>query len=115
MDPNKYVKNANIRPESLSRTMLSTVSFILLVIGIIGIALDAFKEDGLIQQALSFLFQSTQTILLIPLILLLFWLLNRWISSPNKAETKRSGNLPMYLMMLLGVYYVFQFLTTGGF
>jgi hypothetical protein len=115
MDPNKYVKNANIRPESLSRTMLSTASFVLMVIGIIGIALDAFKADGLIKQALFFLFQSTQTMLLIPVILLSFWLLNRWISSPNKAQTKRSGNLPMYIMMLLGVYYVFQFLTTGGF
>lgn len=115
MDPNKYVKNANIRPESLLRTALSTASFVLMVIGIIGIALDAFKEDGLIKQALFFLFQSTQTMLLIPVILLAFWLLNRWISTPNKVETKKSGNLPMYVMMLLGVYYVFQFLTTGGF
>ena len=72
MDPNKYVKNANIRPESISRTMLSTVSFILMVIGIIGIALEAFKEDGLIQQALPFLFQSMQAMLLIPVILLFF-------------------------------------------
>jgi hypothetical protein len=114
MDPNKYKKNANIRPESLSRTIFSTASFILMLIGIIGVALDVFKENGLFKEALSYLFQSTQRMMLIPVIVLTLWLLNRWISAPNKSETKRSGNLPMYIMMVLGVYYSFKFVTTGG-
>lgn len=114
MDPNKYKQNANIRPESISRTIISTAAFLLMVIGIIGTALDVFKEDGLFKQALLYLFQSTMTMLLIPLIILALWLLNRWISAPNKTETKKSGNFPMYIMMLLGAYYLFQFVTTGS-
>jgi hypothetical protein len=114
MDPNKYLKNANIRPESLSRTILSITFFSLMIIGIIGVALDAFRDDGLIGKTLLFFTRSTQTMLLIPVILLGLWLLNRMISTPNKNETKKSGNLPMYIMMLLGVYYVFRFISTGG-
>ncbi len=114
MDPNKYLKNADIRPESLLRTIASTAAFLLMVIGIIGAALDVFKEDGLLTRSLSYLFQSTQTMLLIPVIIIALWLLNRWISAPNKTETKKSGNLPMYIMILLGAYYAFQFVTTGG-
>ncbi len=114
MDPNKYKKNANIRPESLARTIFSTTAFLLIIIGIVGTALDVFKEDGLFKQALIYLFQSTTTMLLIPVIILALWLLNRWISAPNKTETKRSGNLPMYIMMLLGAYYLSRFITTGS-
>lgn len=113
MDPNKYLKNADIRPESLLRTIASVTAFILMLIGIVGTALDVFKEDGLMSKAFSYFFQSTQTMMLIPVIVLVLWLLNRWFSAPNKAETKKSGNLPMYIMMLLGIYYVFQFVTTG--
>lgn len=114
MDPNKYKQNANIRPDSLSKTMLSIAAFILMLIGILGTALDAFKEDSLFKQVLIYLFQSTMTMLLIPVIILALWLLNRWISAPNKAETKKTGNLPMYIMMLLGAYYLFSFVTTGS-
>jgi hypothetical protein len=37
------------------------------------------------------------------------------MTSPNKAETSRSGDLPMYLMMGAGGYYLFRLITTGGF
>ena len=114
MDPNKYKQNADIQPESILSTALSTGSFLLMVAGIIGVALDVFKENGLFGQALSYLFQSTQTMLLIPVIIFALWLLNRFISTPRKSETKKSGNLPMYIMMLLGAYYLFRFVTTGG-
>jgi uncharacterized membrane protein len=109
MDPNKYKENADIRPESLLKTLMSVGSMVLMLIGIIGIGLDFFKEDSLIKKALAYLFQSTSTMMLIPLIAFILWLLNRWLSSPNKNEKKKSGNLPMYLMMLVGVYYVYQF------
>lgn len=115
MDPNKYKKNENIRPESLLKTITSTASMLLMVVGIAGLALEFFKSDGLIGKAFSYLFQSTTSMLLIPVIIFVLWLLNRWISAPNKEETKKSGNLPMYIMVLIGVYYAFRLVTTGGF
>jgi hypothetical protein len=110
MDPNKYKGNADIRPDTLLQTLTSVGSMILMVVGIIGIATDFFKEDSWIKKALAYLFQSTSTMLLIPLIIVVLWLLNRWISTPSKDTKKKSGNLPMYLMMLIGAYYIYQFL-----
>ena len=93
MDPNKYKENADIRPESLIKTLMSVGSMVLMLIGIIGIGLDFFKEDSLIKKALAYLFQSTSTMMLIPLIAFILWLLNRWLSSPNKNEKKKKRKL----------------------
>jgi hypothetical protein len=114
MHPNKYKQNENIRPESLLKTIASVTSMLLMVLGIVGIALDFFNGNGLFGQAFSYLFQSIQSMLLIPLILFALWLLNRWISTPSKNETKKSGNLPMYIMVLVGAYYAFRLILTGG-
>lgn len=114
MEPNKYKKNADIRPDSLMRTISSTSYFILMLIGIVGLAFDVFKEDGLFKQSLFYFFQSALTMLFIPVIFIALWLLNRWVSAPDQSETKKTGNLPMYIMMLLGIYYIFQFVTTGA-
>jgi hypothetical protein len=51
----------------------------------------------------------------IPVIIFALWLLNRWMSSENKSETKRSGDIPMYVMMAVGAYYLFRLITTGSF
>ncbi len=52
MDQNKYSKNANIRPDSLLQTITSVGSVILMIIGIVGIAIEFFKEDGWISAAI---------------------------------------------------------------
>jgi hypothetical protein len=114
-DPNKYKKNADIRADTLMQTITSVGSVILMLIGIIGIALELFKDEGWLKSALGWLFDSTTHMMFIPVIILVLWLLNRWFSTPAKNETKKSGNIPMYLMMAVGAYYVYRILTTGGF
>jgi hypothetical protein len=115
MDPNKYAKNADIRADTLLQTLMSVSSMLLMLLGLIGLGLELFKGDGWIGDGLGYLFQSTTTMMLIPVIIFALWLLNRWISTSNKGETKKSGNLPMYIMMLVGAYYLFRLVTTGGF
>jgi len=89
MHPNKYKQNENIRPESLLKTITSVTPMLLMILGIVGIALKFFNGNGLFGQAFSYLFQSIQSMLLIPLILFALWLLNRWISTPSKTKQKR--------------------------
>jgi len=92
MHPNKYKQNENIRPESLLKTITSVTPMLLMIlgiVGIVGIALKFFNGNGLFGQAFSYLFQSIQSMLLIPLILFALWLLNRWISTPSKTKQKR--------------------------
>ncbi len=114
-DPNKYKKNANIKPDTLMHTLTSVGSMLLMLLGIIGLAMEFFKENGLIGRVFGWLFDSTTHMMFIPVIILVLWLLNRWFSAPSQNETKRSGNIPMFLMMLVGAYYAYRIVTTGGF
>ena len=113
-DPNQYKKNANIKADTLMHTITSVGSMILLFIGIIGLALELFKDDGWLKQALSWLFDSTTHMMFIPVIAFVLWMLNRMMSGTGEG-TKKSGDLPMYIMMAIGAYYVFRFVTTGSF
>ena len=114
-DPNKYLKNKDIKPESKTSVLAATVRMGLMLVGIIGLALELFREDGWISTLLGKLFESTTSMLMIPVIIFALWLLNRWISTPNKSETKKSGDLPMYVMMAIGVFFIIRFYTTGSF
>ncbi len=109
MDPNKYKQNADIKPDTLLQTIISIQSMLLMLIGIVGIATDFFREDSWIINMFAFFFESTAKMLLLPVLILVLWLLNRWISSPSKDTKKKSGNLPMYIMILIGIYYVYLF------
>lgn len=114
-DPNKYAQNANIEADSLLKTLASVGGLILMLVGIAGIAMEFFKQGGWLKTALSWLFDTTTHMMLIPVIIFVLWLVNRMMSSPNPDKSKKSGNIPMYAMMAVGAFYVFRFLTTGGF
>jgi hypothetical protein len=115
IDPNKYSANKDIKPESHFSAMAATGRIVLMLLGIIGLAIELFREDGWLKKGLAKLFESTTSMILIPVIIFTLWLLNRWISSSSQSETKRSGDLPMYLMMAVGAYYLFMLITTGSF
>ena len=115
VDPNKYSVNKDIVPESKRNVLLSVIGMGLMILGIIGIATELFREDGWLKILLHKIFQSTTSMLAIPVIILVLWLLNRWMTSPNKSETSKAGDLPMYAMMAVGAYYVFRLITTGSF
>lgn len=115
IDPNKYSKNKDIQPESKLSVLIATVRMTLVIAGIAGIAIEMFRENGWLSTLLGKLFASTTSMLLIPVIIFIMWFLNRWISSPNKSETKKSGDFPMYIMMAIGAYFLIRFYITGNF
>lgn len=114
-DPNKYSKNSDIEADTPLKTIMSFGGMVLLLIGLIGIAMEFFKDEGWLKSALGWLFESTTRMMFIPVIIFVLWLLNRWMSSAAIGEKKKSGDLPMYIMMALGAFYVFRIVSTGGF
>jgi len=114
-EPNKYLKNKDIKPESKASVLAATIRMGLMLVGITGLALELFREDSWLSTLMSKLFESTTSMLMIPVIILALWVVNKWVSSPNKSETKKSGDLPMYFMMAVGVFYLFRLYTTGSF
>jgi hypothetical protein len=115
IDPNKYSKNKTIKPDSPLSNILAVARLILLILGITGLSLEVFREHGWLQILFDKAFQSTTSMLIIPVIILGLWSVNRWLTSPNKAETAKHGDFPMYAMMAVGGYYLFQLITSGSF
>lgn len=115
MDPNKYSKNANINPESHFSSILAIVRMGLMLVGIFGITFELFRENGWLSKLLGDIIDSTANMLLTVVALLGLWLVNRLISTPNKSETKRVGDIPMYAMMAVGAFYIYRLFTSGGF
>jgi hypothetical protein len=113
-DPNKYAKNADIQADTLVKTLTSVGGLILMLTGLAGIAMEFFKEGGWLKTALSWLFDTTTHMMFIPVIIFALWMMNRMMSSANPGESKKAGNLPMYIMMAIGAFYLFQFVTTGS-
>ncbi len=114
-EPNKYAKNADIQADTLTKTIISVASMALLFIGILGIALEFFKGGGILSSAWDWLWADMSHLIAIPVIFFAFWLFNRFLTAQAKGEKKKAGDIPMYIMMAIGAYYVFHFVTTGGF
>jgi hypothetical protein len=114
-EPNKYANNADIKADTPLKTALSIAGIGLMILGIIGIALEFFKEDGAIGAIWDWLWKDTSHLVAIPVVFLILWLFNKWITSSSKGEVKKAGNTPMYIMMAIGAFYVFRFISTGSF
>jgi cation transport ATPase len=113
-EPNKYAKNADIKADTLAKTLMSVAGMALLFIGLIGIALEFFKGNGILSSIWDWLWQDTSHLMAIPAAAVTFWLFNRFLTASAKGEKKKAGDIPMYIMMAIGAYYVFRFVTTGG-
>lgn len=102
------------KPDNLIDTILSAGKIGLMLVGIIGLAFEFFKEDGLLQAALSKIFDSTTNMVITVVIGAILYFTNNWITSSDGNASKK-GDLPMYLMLLAGAYYGYRLITTGGF
>ncbi len=113
-EPNRYAKNADIQADTLLKTLASAGGLILMLVGIAGIATEFFKGGGVLTHIWDWLWSENSHLFAIPVVVGALWLMNRMMSSTNPNESKKSGNIPMYIMMAIGAFYLFRFLTTGG-
>jgi hypothetical protein len=114
-EPNKYAKNKDIQADTLLKTLSSVGGILLVIIGLLGIAMEFFKENGLIGIIWNWLWEDTSHLIVVPVVIAAGWLFNLFLTSSAKGEKKKAGDIPMYAMMLVGAYYVYRLVTTGGF
>ena len=112
-DPNKYSKNASIKPESKISVLLALVRMALMLIGICGISYELLRENGWLSKLLGNLFNSGANMLIAALVLVMLWGLNRWVSTPHKQDKISVGDVPMYAMMAAGGYYLYHLFSSG--
>ncbi len=103
------------KPDTLLKTIMASVQVGLMLLGIIGIAVEIFRDQGMIKKWLSPLFSSASSLaggVIIAFLLYLFW---RWLNSAPKGTRTRRGDIPMYLMMGVGIFFLLRLFTTGSF
>ncbi|MFA7279217.1 MAG: hypothetical protein WC100_03895 [Sterolibacterium sp.] len=95
----------------------SFLCFTLVLIGLIGLTWSAFGDKGWIEQLWGVVWNAElrHPILAIPIVggtILLVWLFMRGGLEPGK--TSRLADLLVYVTMLSGAYFLFQFLRSGA-
>jgi len=107
------MKNSS-KPDSLFLTLGALLQISLVLLGIIGLSIDFFRGNGLLKRILGDLISSRLGLASIPILLLVLYIANRMLSSPTDGKESFIGNLPLYLMMSFGLYYLYQIASTGS-
>ena len=106
------------KPDSLLATLLALGRFSLVVIGLIGLSVEIFRDNGWLRQLIAKMLDSALGLGSIPAVILVFFLiyfLNRWISTASRGKRHSQGDLPLYLMMIIGAFYLYMLITKGSF
>lgn len=103
------------KPDNLLNTLAAVGRLILVLIGLVGIAVEFFRDDGWLKQAISKLFDSSVWYLYILFGAAALYLLNRWMATSDGKASSGKGDLPLYIMMAIGAFFVFRLITTGSF
>jgi hypothetical protein len=113
----KYQKlKKNSQPDSLLFVVLSGIQFLLVVIGLIGISVQFFRDKGWLKQTLSAILNTSSSTLLValPVFLLAFLVGKSWMNSHSERESSSlTGDVMLYVMMLVGVWFIFSYLSSG--
>lgn len=102
------------KADSLVDTILAVGRVGLMLVGIIGIAVEMFREDGLLKRWIKSLFSSTEglmTAVVIAVVVYFFW---RWLNAAPDGKASKRGDIPMYAMMAVGAFFLFRLFTTGS-
>lgn len=101
------------KPDSLLNTLVATVRFGLVFLGLIGLSVEIFRDNGWLKQLFGKMISSQIGLASIPIAIIVLFLVNRWLSSAAKGKTVTRGDWPLYLMMAIGAFFLFNLLTTG--
>lgn len=104
---------ANKKADSLVETLLALGRVGLLLLGIIGIAYELFRTDGLLKRWLASLFSSTEGVVVAVLIAIALYIAWRWTNAAPDGRASRRGDIPLYGMMAVGAYFLYRLLSTG--
>jgi hypothetical protein len=102
------------KPDNLLTTLAAVGRMALLLIGLVGIAVEFFRDDGILKQMISKLFNSSVWYIYIIVGAAVLYFLNKWMATSDGKASSGKGDLPLYIMMAIGAFFVFRFITTGS-
>jgi len=109
-----YQKSKDIKPDSLLHTLSSLARFGLMVIGLVGLTIKLFQDNGWLGKFFNYITSSSMGLISFIAILAVAYGINRWMTPTTPDKASRRGNLPMYIMIGLGIYFLYQYLINGA-
>lgn len=105
------------KPESLMHVLKAGAMFGLVVIGIIGTSIAFFSEGGLLGKIFEKVTNFEGDLLVIaPITLLFLYFVKVWFEkTTGKSSAEVMGNMALYIMMAIGLFFLYQLISTGSF
>lgn len=113
MDPSRFDKDRDLRPDSAWQTLQALLTVALLICGLIGIAVHLFGSDTTPFDWWTWITASPLNIALTILAVVAVIAFHRYNSHISNQQRRNASNLPVYIMMLAGLYFIYRLLTTG--
>ena len=101
------------KPDNLFATLTALCRLGLVLIGLIGIMVHVFRESGWLNHLINKVFTSTAWLLVIPVMLAVLDVVNRWLSSAPEKDSYKRGDIPLYIMMGVGALFLAKLLFLG--
>lgn len=105
------------KPSSLLASILSGAQLLLVVAGLVGVSVEFFRDQGWLKRTLSSIMNASTSTLVValPVALLVFLVGKSWLEAQGESKsTNYIADAMLYVMMLVGAWVIFKFLTEGG-
>lgn len=109
----KYEKNADIEADTPIKTIISTAKFGLVLLGMVGISVEFFRDDGWLKTFINKMLNSSLGAWWFLVIAIFLFILNRIITDNTTGKASKRGNLPFHVMMLIGAFFLYRLLVDG--
>ena len=105
------------KTDTLIDTLLAIGQFLLILMGLIGISVQIFGDQGVLNRLLTKLMaiESLTAVVALPFLFVIFVVFKSWfVKTKGDEATSAYGNFLMYVMMAVGAFFIFRYLTTGS-
>ena len=105
------------KPESLMNILKAGAMFVLVVLGIIGVAVSVFSEGGWLGMFFDKLTNfEADLLVIVPLVLVFLYVVKVWFEkTTGKSSAEVMGNMALFIMMGFGLFFLYRLLTLGSF
>jgi uncharacterized protein YqgC (DUF456 family) len=114
----KKEKLSTDKPESPLSLLKALGQFGLIVLGIVGLAVAIFSDQGLLVRWVNDLMEmdSARWMMGIPIAALVIYVAKTWFERTfGKSSSAVMGSIAMYGMMVIGFFFLIRLLHTGSF
>jgi hypothetical protein len=111
----KYQNQRTHKPETPFTIALAFVQIGLVLLGLVGLSIHLFEDKGWLHQWLGSLMRLELVYMVIGGVVVLAggYLFKGWLHGRDEGAQNRIANALLYVMAIVGVYFLFRLITEG--